>query len=178
MHYEWCGVRGGGGTYCFLSFSAMHIFRPHVTAGRQCLNQTFIFIVCSRNTKMKKAKDIFRIRVNIMMGLATVGLCLVYIWSGKRAVQRGDSIHQMNRDRHSEYQQKEWNDTERFMYLDIRLTLVFMFENSCCDGFFLYHIGVTFEKFWYRCTLSELGEKLILNSALSVCPASREYARK
>lgn len=52
-------------------------------------------------TKMKKAKDVFRIRVNIMMAIATMGLCVLYIWSGKRAARRGENIHQQNRDRHA-----------------------------------------------------------------------------
>ncbi|XP_076467369.1 UPF0389 protein CG9231-like [Babylonia areolata] len=56
--------------------------------------------------KMKKAKDVFRIRANIMMALTTVGLCVLYIWSGRRAVERGENIHTVNRDRHFEFSKK------------------------------------------------------------------------
>ncbi|KAK7107376.1 UPF0389 protein GA21628-like [Littorina saxatilis] len=55
-------------------------------------------------TKMKKAKDMFRIRVSIMMALGTVVLCVVYIIAGKQAVGRGENISKQNRDRHIGYQ--------------------------------------------------------------------------
>lgn len=59
------------------------------------------------NAKMKKAKDMFRIRVNIIMALTTIFLCVVYIRSGKEALERGESVVQQNRDRHFEFQQKK-----------------------------------------------------------------------
>ena len=66
-----------------------------------------ILIFCHRNTKMKKAKDMFRIRVNILMALTTIVLCMVYMSSGKKAQERGESVIQMNRDRHFEFQQQK-----------------------------------------------------------------------
>lgn len=56
---------------------------------------------------MKKAKDIFRIRVNIMMALTTIVACVFYIMSGKRAQERGESVIQQNRDRHFEFQKSK-----------------------------------------------------------------------
>ncbi|KAL8573580.1 hypothetical protein ACOMHN_047850 [Nucella lapillus] len=58
-------------------------------------------------TKMKKAKDLFRIRVNIMMAIVTVGLCVVYVWAGKRAASRGENIHRQNQERHAGLQKND-----------------------------------------------------------------------
>ncbi|KAK7494504.1 hypothetical protein BaRGS_00014157 [Batillaria attramentaria] len=56
------------------------------------------------NIQMKKAKDLFRIRVNLMMVAMTVVLAAAYAWSGRRAAQRGDSIVRQNRLWHAEGQ--------------------------------------------------------------------------
>lgn len=52
---------------------------------------------------MKKAKDWFRIRVNIGMGLACLGACVVMVISGKAAHESGDSLAKQN---------KEWHERE------------------------------------------------------------------
>lgn len=55
---------------------------------------------------MKKAKDVFRIRVNLIMIGITVLLCIVYIYSGRKAAERGESVVRQNRLWHSENQRK------------------------------------------------------------------------
>lgn len=58
------------------------------------------------NVQMKKAKDLFRIRVNLMMIAATVVLAVVYAWSGRRAARQGDSIVLRNRLWHASSDEK------------------------------------------------------------------------
>jgi hypothetical protein len=53
---------------------------------------------------MKKAKDMFRIRANIGMVFATIALCIVYVISGKQALERGETVVQQNKERHGNYQ--------------------------------------------------------------------------
>lgn len=52
---------------------------------------------------MEKARNKMRIRIaNIMMALTVVG-CLVMVWSGKRAADKGESIQKQNLEWHKEY---------------------------------------------------------------------------
>lgn len=55
---------------------------------------------------MEKVRNKFRIRVaNIMMLLTIVG-CVFMVISGKKAVEKGDSVQKMNQDWHAEYEKK------------------------------------------------------------------------
>ena len=55
---------------------------------------------------VEKVRNKFRIRVaNIMMLLTMIG-CILMVISGKKAVEKGDSVMKMNQDWHSEYQKK------------------------------------------------------------------------
>jgi len=55
---------------------------------------------------MEKTRNKIRIRIaNIMVAL-TVIACLIMVWSGKKAADRGESVQKMNQDWHHEYQEK------------------------------------------------------------------------
>jgi len=53
--------------------------------------------------KMKKARDLFRIRVNILMGVMTLGGCIVMIFWGRALRDSGDSL-----DARGQAQIQEW----------------------------------------------------------------------
>ncbi|XP_064594646.1 UPF0389 protein CG9231-like [Liolophura sinensis] len=48
------------------------------------------------HAKMKKAKDVFRIRVNIWMGVWTVIGCIVMIYWGRKSAREGNSLEKEN----------------------------------------------------------------------------------
>lgn len=55
---------------------------------------------------MERSRNKIRIRVaNIMMAL-TVVACIVMVYSGKQAAQRGESVQKTNLDWHKEYNEK------------------------------------------------------------------------
>lgn len=52
---------------------------------------------------MERTRNKIRIRfANIMMAITVLACCLM-IWSGKKAAERGESVHKMNLDWHKEY---------------------------------------------------------------------------
>lgn len=53
-----------------------------------------------------------RIKINIMMGIATLMGCLMMIWSGKLAASRGDSVVKMNEDFHRAYKMQRQKEME------------------------------------------------------------------
>ncbi|XP_041353942.1 UPF0389 protein CG9231-like [Gigantopelta aegis] len=59
-------------------------------------------------TKMSKAKDYFRVRFAAIMSVATFVASIGYIISGKRAVQRGESVSRMN----LEWQQRNRDEVQ------------------------------------------------------------------
>jgi Protein of unknown function (DUF1075) len=62
---------------------------------------------------MEKTRNKIRIRLaNIMMALTAVG-CLLMIFSGKKAAERGDTVQKMNLDWHKEYEEKSRNEAEK-----------------------------------------------------------------
>lgn len=48
--------------------------------------------------------NIFQV-ANIMMALTALG-CVIMIWSGKQAAERGETVHKMNVDWHKSYNEK------------------------------------------------------------------------
>lgn len=55
---------------------------------------------------MEKARNKIRIRTaNIMMAITAVA-CLIMIWSGKQAAERGETVQKMNLDWHKEYNEQ------------------------------------------------------------------------
>lgn len=55
---------------------------------------------------MERTRNKTRIRVaNIMMALTAIA-CLVMVFSGKQAAERGESVQKMNQDWHKEYNEK------------------------------------------------------------------------
>merc|ERR1712126_13067 len=53
-----------------------------------------------------------RIKINIMMGLATLLGCLTMIWSGKLAAQRGESVQSINEEFHRAYKLQKQKELE------------------------------------------------------------------
>ena len=69
----------------------------------------FIFMFSFyRFTKMSRAKDYFRIRFAALMAVGTFLASIGYVISGKRAVQRGESVSRMN----LEWQQKNRDEVQ------------------------------------------------------------------
>lgn len=55
---------------------------------------------------MERARNRFRIKIaNYMMALTALG-CLVMIYSGKKAAERGETVSKANLDWHREYNAK------------------------------------------------------------------------
>lgn len=55
---------------------------------------------------MEKTRNKIRIRMaNIMMALTAIA-CLVMVYSGKQAAERGESVQKMNLDWHKEYNEQ------------------------------------------------------------------------
>ena len=55
---------------------------------------------------MEKARNKMRIRLaNIMMAITALG-CLIMVYSGKQAAERGESVQKMNLEWHKEYAEK------------------------------------------------------------------------
>jgi Protein of unknown function (DUF1075) len=55
---------------------------------------------------MERTRNKIRIRLaNIMMALTAVA-CLIMVYSGKQAAERGDTVQKMNLDWHKEYNDK------------------------------------------------------------------------
>jgi hypothetical protein len=55
---------------------------------------------------MERARNRIRIKLaNIMMFLTAVG-CVLMVFSGKEAAERGESVAKMNLDWHAEYNEK------------------------------------------------------------------------
>lgn len=55
---------------------------------------------------MERARNRFRIKIaNYMMGLTVVG-CIIMIYSGKKAAERGETVSKANLDWHKEYNAK------------------------------------------------------------------------
>lgn len=55
---------------------------------------------------MEKARNKIRIRLANCMMLFTALGCLIMIWSGKKAAERGESVQKMNLDWHKEYNEQ------------------------------------------------------------------------
>lgn len=56
---------------------------------------------------MERARNIMRIRIaNIMMALTLVG-CLLMVWSGKRARERGETVERQNLLWHQQIREEE-----------------------------------------------------------------------
>lgn len=66
---------------------------------------------------MEKSRNKIRIRMaNVMMLLTAIG-CIVMVWSGKKAAERGETVQKMNMDWHKEYNEQktaEFKATKEF----------------------------------------------------------------
>lgn len=61
---------------------------------------------------MEKTRNKIRIRMaNIMMLLTAVG-CIVMVYSGKKAAERGETVQKMNLDWHKEYNDQQIAEAE------------------------------------------------------------------
>jgi len=56
--------------------------------------------------RMRKSRDLFRIRVNILMGLGTLLGCVLMIISGRRARDRGESLDAQGQAKLEEWARK------------------------------------------------------------------------
>jgi len=54
-----------------------------------------------------------RIKISIMMMIATLAGCLSMIWSGKLAAERGESVYKMNEDFHRAYKLQKQKELEQ-----------------------------------------------------------------
>jgi len=64
------------------------------------------------SSRMKKARDLFRIRVNLLMGLATLIGCGLMIISGRMMRDSGDSLDARGRAQLEEWQKKGASERE------------------------------------------------------------------
>lgn len=55
---------------------------------------------------MERTRNKIRIRLANIMMVLTAAACLVMVYSGKQAAERGDSVQKMNLDWHKEYNDK------------------------------------------------------------------------
>lgn len=73
--------------------------------GDAVMSNTFRCFIFSQDV-MEKARNKVRIRLaNIMMLLTAIG-CIVMVWSGKEAKERGESVQKSNLDWHKEYNEQ------------------------------------------------------------------------
>ena len=52
---------------------------------------------------MEKTRNRMRIKISNYMMVFTVFGCIIMIWSGKKAVENGESVTKMNLEWHKEY---------------------------------------------------------------------------
>jgi len=57
----------------------------------------------NRRDTMEKARNYFRIRLNLSIGALSVVGCLLFVISGKNAVHRGENIQKQNLEWHRQY---------------------------------------------------------------------------
>ncbi|KAG7167048.1 UPF0389 protein [Homarus americanus] len=55
---------------------------------------------------LERARNKARIKINIMMCVATLLSCLAMVYAGKRAQKRGESVIKMNEDWHKKYNEE------------------------------------------------------------------------
>lgn len=55
---------------------------------------------------MERTRNKIRIRLANIMMVATAIACVVMVWSGKKAAERGESVQKSNLDWHKEYNEK------------------------------------------------------------------------
>ncbi|CAD5113178.1 DgyrCDS2366 [Dimorphilus gyrociliatus] len=58
------------------------------------------------SSQIKKARDLFRIRVSLGMCLATFFGCIIMVYSGKKAMKEGDSLHKRGLDWQKQLKEK------------------------------------------------------------------------
>jgi Protein of unknown function (DUF1075) len=62
---------------------------------------------------MERARNKIRIKLaNIMMAVTAVG-CLIMVFSGKKAQERGETVQKKNLEWHEEYNKKAQEDYEK-----------------------------------------------------------------